>query len=366
MDPTGQRLRFCTAPDGVRIAYALTGDGPPLVKAANWLSHLEFDWVSPVWRHWLLELSRDNTLIRYDERGNGLSDREVEDLGFEAWVSDLETVVDARGLERFALYGMSQGGAVAIAYAVRHPERVSHLILYGAFARGWRMRETTPQQKREYETLVSLMHVGWGSNNPVFRDVFANLMMPDATQEQARWFVELQHASASPEEAVRLRQTAYGIDVVELARQVRVPTLILHGRSDAAVPVAEGKYLAELIPGARYVELDSKNHVLIESEPAWPRFLAEVRAFIGCEKDRDAVPLDIPFAHLTSRERAVLELVAQGLDNNDVAARLSISEKTVRNHVTAIFDKLQLKTRAQAIVRAREAGLGASPLPHTS
>jgi pimeloyl-ACP methyl ester carboxylesterase/DNA-binding CsgD family transcriptional regulator len=366
MEPTGQRLRFCTAPDGVRIAYALTGDGPPLVKAANWLSHLEFDWVSPVWRHWLLELSRDNTLIRYDERGNGLSDREVEDLGFEAWVSDLETVVDARGLERFPLVGMSQGGAVALTYAVRHPERVSQLILYGAFARGWRMRDTTPQQKREYETLVSLMQVGWGSNNPVFRDVFANLMMPDATPEQARWFVELQHASASPEEAVRLRQTAYAIDVVELARQVRVPTLILHGRADAAVPIAEGKYLAELIPGARFVELESKNHVLVENEPAWTRFLSEVRSFIGCEKQRIASQPDAPFAHLTTRERDVLELLAQGLDNTTIAARLSISEKTVRNHVSTIFDKLQLKNRSQAIVRAREAGFGANTLTHSS
>src|SRR5688500_2463253 len=315
MDPTGQRLRFCTAPDGVRIAYALTGDGPPLVKAANWLSHLEFDWVSPVWRHWLTELSRNNTLIRYDERGNGLSDRDVDDLGFEAWVSDLETVVEARGLDRFPLFGMSQGGAVAIAYAVRHPERVSHLILYGAFARGWRMRETTPQQKREYETLVSLMNVGWGSNNPVFRDVFANLMMPDATPEQARWFVELQHASASPEAAIRLRETAYGIDVVELARQVRVPTLILHGRGDAAVPVAEGKYRAYLIPGARYVELESKIHVLIENKPAWAGFLAEVRSFIRSGNDRVAAARETPFTHLTFREREVLELVAQGLDN---------------------------------------------------
>jgi pimeloyl-ACP methyl ester carboxylesterase/DNA-binding CsgD family transcriptional regulator len=365
MDPTGQRLRFCTAPDGVRIAYALTGDGPPLIKAANWLSHLEFDWVSPVWRHWLLELSRDHTLIRYDERGNGLSDRYADDVGFEAWVSDLETVVDARGLDRFPLFGMSQGGAVAIAYAVRHPERVSHLILYGAFARGWRMRETTPQQKREYETLVSLMQVGWGSDNPVFRDVFANLMMPDATAEQARWFVELQHASSSPEMAVRLRQTAYNIDVVELARQVRVPTLILHGRRDAAVPVAEGKYLAELIPGARYVELDSKNHVLIETEPAWPAFLREVRSFIGTGADT-ATARDKPFAHLTAREREVLELVAQGLDNTSVAGRLFISEKTVRNHVSTIFDKLGLKNRAQAIVQAREAGFGAGRLTHSA
>jgi serine/threonine protein kinase/alpha-beta hydrolase superfamily lysophospholipase len=276
-----QRIYFCSARDGARIAYALTGQGPPLVKAANWLSHLEFDWNSPVWRHWLIELSARNTLIRYDERGNGLSDRELDDLSFEAWVSDLEAVVDACGVERFPLLGISQGGAVAITYAVRHPEKVSRLILYGSFALGWRKRNPSPQQAVEGEMLLQLMSVGWGSNTPAFRQVFANLMMPDATPDQMRWFTDLQHAASTPDVAVRLRRTSYDIDVAELAPQIRVPTLILHARGDAAVPISQGRLLAELIPGARFVPLDSRNHILIEDEPAWRHFQSELRAFLG-------------------------------------------------------------------------------------
>jgi pimeloyl-ACP methyl ester carboxylesterase/DNA-binding CsgD family transcriptional regulator len=358
----GQQIRFCTAPDGVRIAYAVTGEGPPLVKAANWLSHLEFDWTSPVWNHWLTELSRCNTLIRYDERGNGLSDRAVEDLSFEAWVRDLEAVVDARGLEHFDLIGISQGGAVAIAYAVRHPERVKRIVLYGAYARGWRRRDVTPQQAQEAETLVHLMKLGWGSDNPAFRQVFANLMMPDATPEQQRWFTDLQHVTTSPEIAVRLRDTAYEVDVTAIARLVRAPTLVLHARADAAVPFREGQILAELIPHARLVPLDGQNHVLIEAEPAWPRFLAEVRAFLGVAPTTGGVArAPVLFPELTERERAVLELLARGLDNTDIAARLFLSPKTVRNRISCIFDKLNVHTRGQAIVRAREGGLGQEP-----
>jgi pimeloyl-ACP methyl ester carboxylesterase/DNA-binding CsgD family transcriptional regulator len=365
MEASGQRLRFCTAPDGVRIAYALTGDGPPLVKAANWLSHLEFDWVSPVWRHWLVELSRYNTLIRYDERGNGLSDRDVDDLSFEAWVSDLEAVVEARGLDRFPLIGISQGGAVAIAYALRHPEKVSHLILFGAYGRGWRKRDASPQQMKEAEQLMELIGLGWGSNHKVFRDVFANLMMPDATPEQARWFVELQHASTSAQTAVRLRNTSYGIDVSALASRLNVPTLVMHARQDAAVPASEGELLAQQIPGARYIPLESRNHVLIESEPAWPQFLSELRSFIGTEPDPTSHAPDQSFKILTSREREVLDLLARGLDNSALAAQLSISDKTVRNHVSTIFDKLGVHTRAQAIVMAREAGFGSRVAHHS-
>jgi pimeloyl-ACP methyl ester carboxylesterase/DNA-binding CsgD family transcriptional regulator len=361
MEYLGQRIRFCTARDGARIAYAMAGTGPPLVKAANWLSHLEFDWSSPVWRHWLTELSRDHTLIRYDERGNGLSDRDLDDLSFEAWVNDLESVVDARGLDRFPLLGISQGGAVAVAYAVRHPERVSHLILCGAFVRGWRRRGATPQQMEEGESLIQLMRIGWGSNNPAFRQLFASLMMPDATPEQARWFTDLQHASTSPEIAVRLRTTSYDIDVSHLAPKVTAPTLVLHSRRDAAVPVAEGKLIANLIPGAKLVVLESRNHVLIENEPAWPQFLSEVRAFLGPTAEPQTEQPADPFPALTEREREVLHLVAQGLDNADVATRLSLSPKTVRNHVTNIFDKLDVRTRAQAIVRARDAGFGVQP-----
>jgi pimeloyl-ACP methyl ester carboxylesterase/DNA-binding CsgD family transcriptional regulator len=356
MDYLGQRIRFCTARDGVRVAYAMAGSGPPLVKAANWLSHLEFDWSSPVWRHWLTELSRDHLLIRYDERGNGLSDRDVDDLSFDAWVSDLEAVVDARGLDRFPLLGISQGAAVAIAYTARHPERVSQLILYGGYLRGWNNRDVTPQQAEEARTLIQLMRLGWGSNNTAFRQVFANLMMPDATPEQMRWFTDLQHATTSPDIAVRLRDTAYGIDVTDIARTITVPTLVLHARADAAVPIREGKLAASTIPGARFVPLDSRNHVLIEDEPAWPHFLAELRAFLGTP--HSDVEQEPSFPELTDREREVLELVAQGLDNADVAERLSLSPKTVRNHVSSIFDKLDLHTRAQVIVCAREAGFG--------
>jgi pimeloyl-ACP methyl ester carboxylesterase/DNA-binding CsgD family transcriptional regulator len=359
MDFLSQRIRFCTASDGVRIAYAMTGEGPPLVKAANWLSHLEFDWTSPVWHHWLTGLSRYNTLIRYDERGNGLSDREVEDLSFEAWVNDLESVVDARGLEQFPLFGISQGAAVAIAYAVRHPERVTRLILYGGYARGWRHRENTPQQAEEAETLVRLMKIGWGSNNPAFRQVFANLMMPDATPEQMRYFTDLQHATTSAAIAVRLRNSAYDIDVSHLAPRVTAPTLVLHAIGDAAVPFREGRLCAKLIPGARFVALDTRNHLLMEGEPAWQHFLLELRAFLGDEQPaRGAHEADHVFAHLTEREREVLEAVAQGLDNAEIAVRVSLAPKTVRNYISSIFDKLGVHTRAQAIVHARDAGFG--------
>ena len=356
MEYLSQRIRFCTASDGVRLAYAMVGTGPPLVKAANWLSHLEFDWSSPVWHHWLRELSRDHTLIRFDERGNGLSDRDVDDLSFESWVTDLEAVVDARGLDRFPLLGISQGGAVAVAYAARHPERVSRLILYGAYVRGWRHRDVTAQQAEEAKTLVELMRIGWGSNNPAFRQMFASMMMPDATPEQMRWFSDLQHVTTSADIAVRLRHAAYDIEVTDLARKVTAPTLVLHARRDAAVPFAEVKLAASLIPGARFVPLDSRNHLLIADEPAWPHFLTEFRAFMG-DDVRAATP-DVPFPELTDREREVLELVARGLDNADVALRLSVSPKTVRNHVTSIFDKLGLHTRPQVIVRARDAGFG--------
>ena len=198
-----QQIRFCTSPDGVRIAYATTGTGPPLVKVANWLSHLEFDWNSPVWRHWIAEISRDHTYLRYDERGCGLSDWEVPELSFEAWVRDLETVVDAAGVERFPLLGISQGAPIAIAYAVRHPERVSHLILHGGYARGRLKRNATPQQRKEAETMVELAELGWGKENPAFRQFFTTQFIPDGTSEQYRWFNELQRISTSPQNAAR-------------------------------------------------------------------------------------------------------------------------------------------------------------------
>ncbi len=279
--PLEQRIHFCTAPDGVRIAYAASGAGPPLVKPANWLTHLDHDWESPVWRHWLHALSRQHTLIRYDERGSGLSDHVVEDLGFEAWVRDLETVVDAVGLERFPLLGLSQGCAVAIAYAARHPERVTRLVLCGGYAEGAFVRARTPAEREEAAMVMCQLPLGWGQDNPAFRLFFAARFLPEGTPEQMRWFSELQRISTSPEIAVRLRATAATIDVTALAPRVRAPTLVLHATGDAAIPFDQGRLLAALVPGARFVALDSRNHVLLEGEPAWTRFTDEVQRFLA-------------------------------------------------------------------------------------
>jgi pimeloyl-ACP methyl ester carboxylesterase/DNA-binding winged helix-turn-helix (wHTH) protein len=276
-----QRIRFCTAADGARIAYATSGTGPPLVKPANWMTHVEFDWESPVWRHWLRELSRTHMLVRYDERGSGLSDHDAADLSFEAWVRDLETVVDAMRLERFPLLGISQGCAVAIAYAVRHPERVTRLVLYGGYAEGAYTRSRSEEQRAEAELIMRQLVLGWGRDNPAFRLFFAGRFLPDGTPEQMQWFSELQRISTTPEIAVRLRHTAATIDVRDLAPLVRAPTLVLHANGDAAIPFDQGRQLAALIPDARFVSLESRNHILLEDEPAWGRFCEEVRGFLG-------------------------------------------------------------------------------------
>jgi pimeloyl-ACP methyl ester carboxylesterase/DNA-binding winged helix-turn-helix (wHTH) protein len=276
-----QQIRFCTAPDGVRLAFAMSGSGPPLVKPANWLTHLEYDWESPVWRHWLRELSRDRTLVRYDERGCGLSDRDAADLSFDAWVADLETVVDAMGLERFPLIGISQGCAVAIAYAVRHPERVSRLVLYGGFARGVIAKAKTPEQLEEVTMVTRNIPLGWGQDNPAFRLFFAARFLPEGTPEQMRWFSDLQRITTSPKTGARLLDTAATLDVSALAPLVRAPTLVLHVRGDGVATFGEGRRLAALIPGARFVPLEGRNHVLLEGEPAWAQFIEEVRSFLA-------------------------------------------------------------------------------------
>ncbi len=282
MSAPDQHIRFCTADDGVRLAYATVGEGPPLVKAANWLGHLQYEWQSPVWRHWLHALARDHTLVRYDERGCGLSDWEVEDISFEAWVRDLELVVDALELERFPLLGLSQGGPVAVAYAVRHPERVSRLILYGTYDIGWGQRPEA-SSGMQWEALATLIRHGWAQDNPAFRQVFTALFIPDGTPEQARWFDDLQRVTTSPEIAERFEWACSQIDVRDLLPRVQAPALVLHARGDATVPFTAGQRLAEALPDARFVPLEGKNHVLLEHEPAWPRFLAEVRAFLGVE-----------------------------------------------------------------------------------
>ena len=275
------RVSFTTSPDATRIAYAIAGNGPPLVKVANYMGHVEYDWDSPVWGHWLEELTRSHTLIYYDERGSGLSDWNAEDVSFEAWVRDLEAVVDAAGLRRFPLFAMSQAGAVAVAYTARHPDKVTRLIVHGAYARGWLKRDLTEEQIEEEKLMISLMRVGWGRDNPAFRQVFAMQLFPDATAEHIRALEEQMRRSVSPKNAVRLESEMHHIDIRDLATQITVPTLVLHSREDEAVPFEEGRLLASLIPKAQFVALESKNHLLIEQEAAWPKFVEAMRGFLS-------------------------------------------------------------------------------------
>jgi pimeloyl-ACP methyl ester carboxylesterase/DNA-binding winged helix-turn-helix (wHTH) protein len=274
-----QDVHFCTAPDGVRIAYAAVGDGPPLLKTANWLNHLEYDWESPVYGPLLHEIAAEHLLIRYDARGNGLSDWDVSEMSFEAFVRDLEAVVEALGIKRFPLLGISQGCAIAIGYAVRHPERVSHLVLYGSFARGRRKRGSA-EEIANSEALLTLMRQGWGNENPAFRQLFTSLFIPGGSEEQTKWFTDLQRITATPENAVRLRQAVDDIDISDLLPQVKAPTLVLHCRNDAVQPFDEGRRVAAGIPGARFIALEGRNHVPLKGEPAWTRLLQEMRDFI--------------------------------------------------------------------------------------
>ena len=275
-----QEIQFCITPDGVQLAYARTGSGPPLVKSGNWMTHLEFDFESPIWRGLYRDLSRDHTLIRYDARGNGLSDREVEEVSLEVFVSDLETIVNAAGLERFALFGISQGCAVSVAYTVRHPERVSHLILFGGYPVGWAKGARSAAEKEQGEAMLTLMRLGWGQENPAFRQLFTSQFIPGGTKEQAEWFNELQRISTSPADAVRNLLANGDVDVSGLLGQVSVPTLVMHARDDARVPFDQGRRLAAGIPGARFVPLASRNHLILEDEPAFSRFLQEIRSFL--------------------------------------------------------------------------------------
>jgi pimeloyl-ACP methyl ester carboxylesterase/DNA-binding CsgD family transcriptional regulator len=351
-----QKIRFCKDADGVSLAWATSGRGPPLVKAANWLSHLEHDWRSPVWKPMLERLGRHHTIVRYDERGCGLSDRDVDDLSFDAWVRDLETVVDAAGLERFPLLGISQGGPIAIAYAVRHPERVSRLILYGTYARGRLRRDPSPAVIEEAEMLVRLIEVGWGKDVDAYRRVFASLFWPEASPEELKAFAELQRVSASAETAARIVEGFDRVDVSGLAPAVAVPTLVLHVEGDARIPFEEGRSLASLIPAASFVTLPGVNHVIAPGDASFERFFEAIEGFLGAGGPVGAGPREA--WGLTARERQVLDLLARGLDNSALARELFISPKTVRNHVSNIFAKLGVAHRAAAVVRARELGFG--------
>jgi len=343
-----QQIRFCKSFDGTRIAYAAIGEGPPLVKAPHWLTHLEYEQQSAIWRPWLANLARGRTLVRMDTRGCGLADRGVAEISFEAFVRDLEAVVDAAGLERFALFGHSQGGAISIEYAARHPERVTHLVLLGTYTRGRFKRE--PERREEFEAQLKLVEVGWGRDDASYRQLFASQFMPGATLEQMRLMCELQRVSSHGSDAVRLMRATHELDVSASLARVTCPTLVLHARGDLRVSYEEGRMLAARIPDARFVLLESDNHILLEQEPSFGRFFQELEAFLpGAAQTIEG---------LTAREAQILDHIAQGLDNAQIAARLALSEKTVRNHITSVFDKIGVESRAQAIVLARERGLG--------
>jgi len=352
-----QEIRFCRAGDGATLAYATHGRGPPLVRAATWLTHLEYDWQTPVWRHWLEGLGQRHTVIRYDERGCGLSDRELGELSLDQWVGDLESVVDAAGVDRFALLGVSGGGFSSVAYAVRHPQRVSHLVLYGASGRG-RRRRADPDAVERAELVLQIIRLAWDDPTPLFRQVFTDMFLPEGTPQQLAWFDELQRASTSGEIAARLRRAREELDVTGMAEQLRVPTLVLHARDDQAVPFAEGRLLATLIPGARFVPLEGHNHILLEQEPAWRQFIDELNDFLGVPEPERA-PAEA-LADLSAREREVLELVAGGLSNEEIAGRLYLSVRTVERHLSNVYaTKLRISGKsARAAAAARFSQLG--------
>jgi pimeloyl-ACP methyl ester carboxylesterase/DNA-binding CsgD family transcriptional regulator len=360
-----QSIRFCTTADSVRLAYATSGDGPPLVMSATWLTHLEHQWRSLAWRPWLDVFTQEHKVLRHDSRGCGLSDRNVGDLSFETWVRDLECVVDAAGFRRFAIVGTCWGGPIAVEYAVRHPERVSHLVLYGTYARGRMRRTDTPSEAKRGSILGDLTRLGWGQENHAFVQIWSSLFQPGGTPEHSRSWCDQMRAATSAETAIRLFQIASRTDVRDVAPKVRCPALIVHSERDMVVPIEEGRLLASFIPDSRFVQLDSQNHMLLADEPAWQQLVAEVRRFLA--EPSSAVVAggkSLSLGELTPRERDVLDSIAKGLDNAEIAGFLRLSEKTVRNHITRIFDKIRVKHRYQAIVMAREAGLGgaASPL----
>ena len=344
-------IRFAMTPDNARLAWTVSGDGPPLVKAANWLTHLEYDRESLVWGHWVEFFTRHFRYYRYDERGLGLSDHKVGNMGVDTWVPDLEVIVEAARPDRpFALLGISQGAGMAISYAARHPDHVSHLIIYGGYLQGWGRRGE--EERRRRSAMAELAEVGWGRPDTIFRRLYTSMFLPDGTEEQLRWFDELCIKSTSPDVAARMMKIQGGADFSALPREVNVPTLVLHSREDGVVPFSQGMDIAAGIEGSEFVQLDSRNHILLQDEPAWERFREAVLGFTGRPADAE----DPVFGTLSNRERDVLAKVTEGLANPEIAARLFISEKTVKNHITKIFEKLGVTTRSQAIVLARDKG----------
>jgi pimeloyl-ACP methyl ester carboxylesterase/DNA-binding CsgD family transcriptional regulator len=363
MAQSAQQIRFCTSRDGVRIAYATCGSGPPLVRAPYPISHLKFDWDSPVWRHWLSLFTQRHTLIRYDLRGCGLSDRDGVEFTFDKFIEDLEAVVDAASVQRFALFGISGGAATAVAYAARHPQRVTHLVLVGSYvlasySRARYARNPTPKQLEEAELHLRAVELAFEHDNPGMRQLYTSIRMPDGSPEQHRSFDELMHVATNSANISNILRANFEIDLRALAPQVRCPTILFHARGDGVAPFDEGRSLAALIPGARFVPLESRNQLLVENEPAWKQFAEELDEFLPASPAGQGSSANLGLKELTAREHEVLELVAQGLNNGTIGAQLGISERTVRNNVSIILSKLGVGSRSQAIVRAREAGFG--------
>jgi len=353
--PFRQDICFAREPDGPRIAYAVTGRGYPLVRAGTWMSSLELDWRTAILGPLFRELSARYALYRYDPRGYGLSEDHGGEVSVESMVADLEAVVAGANLRRFALWGGTSAGSVtAIAFAARHPEQVSHLVLTGPVARG-RLRRTNAEREA-FLAFVKLVELGWGDDNPAFRQLQTTQMFPRATPVQVAELNELYRLAASPLQTARMVMATGEADVSALLPQIACPTLVLHCRSALLMPIEEARLIASSVPNARFVSLDSENYLPIEGEPAFGQLIQEFHAFLPLEHARSR--FEAALAALTRREREVLELLAGGLDNSSIAAQLALSEKTVRNTVSHIFDKVDVRTRAEAIVLARKAGLG--------
>ncbi|HLH91564.1 MAG TPA: alpha/beta fold hydrolase [Xanthobacteraceae bacterium] len=356
MQGAAEHIRFCKSRDGTGIAYGVSGSGPPLVWVQHWVHHLEHDGESPIWRPWLALLSRRHTLIRFDWRGCGLSDRDGVAFTFEGYVADLEAVIAALGLDRFALFGMAGAGAgVAMSVAVGHPGRVTRLVLQEAHTRGRLAGAPPPDRVAEAHARLKVIELGWPNETPAYGQFFTALHVPDASAACIQAYNDLLRRTTTPHNGVRLLKSFWEVDVSEIVPQVRCPTLVLHSRDDSVIPFDEGRKVAALIPGARFVPLDSRNHVLTAIEPAWAQFADILDEFLACSAETTS---PVKFEQLTPRERDVLDVLAGGVDNSEIAARLGITEKTTRNHVSAIFSKLGVSTRAQAVAVARDGGLG--------
>ena len=352
-----QRIAFARSKDKTTIAYALSGEGPPLVRAGTWLTHVHHDWESPFLGHWLRFMSERHTLVRYDPRGCGLSQSDVGAFTFDDWVADLEAVVDRLELQSFPLFGMSQGGAVAAEYAIRHPERVTHLTLYAPLVTGWRGR--TSPSSQQWQLMEQLVLTGWGEANMAFPSMFAHLFVPQSPPETRHWYAELQRKMATKEVASRFMSVLAQLSMFRRLKEVRVPTLVIQIAHDQVVDPRSAAGIAGEIPGSEFVSIDSSNHILLEDEPGWQEFKSIFTRHVpgaAVPARRDPAARE-RIAQLSKREQKILGEIAKGLNNREIASGLFISEKTVRNHITSIFDKLGVSSRAQAIVMAKESGL---------